>query len=402
MSLERDLEALASANAFSDFTPPSARHPQGWEPSVRYDQSGAMTVTTLPSPTLETEDSWKTAVESLGVKVPEGWRVRLVEAKYDPAAWHRDEQGEDAVTRPIWRYRFVVEPSPRTINVDDLLDSIGKRKPKPTSASGDGGAYVVPAGDLQLGKIDGDGTAGTVERFLDKSELAVKRLKDLRKIGRKIDSIYLPWLGDCVEGNQSQGGSLAQAGRLDLTITEQIRVYRRLMLEQIKLFSNLAEKIVVVSVAGNHDEAERVGKTVRRYDDSWAIEGAVAVFDALALAEGYDHVSLVVPSRDELTVSLDVAGTPVGFAHGHQFGRDPVKWWSGQAHGVQPIGSTTLLLGAHLHHLRVEQTGVKTFVQIPALDGGSTWWKHKTGQDSPAGLVSLIVGNGGWSDLAVL
>jgi hypothetical protein len=69
---------------------------------------------------------------------------------------------------------------------------------------------------------------------------------------------------------------------------------------------------------------------------------------------------------------------------------------------MQPIGSATLLLAAHLHHLRVEQTGAKSFIQIPALDGGSTWWRHKTGQDAPAGMVTMTVGSGLWGDLAVL
>ena len=401
MSLEHDLQTLAAAGEASTYRAEATRHPNGWEPGVKYEPGGSMTITSLPSPQLDTEDSWAEAVRSLGIEVPDGWRVRLVEAKYDPAAWHRDQQGDDAVTRPVWRYRFVVEPAPRAIKTDDLIAAIGKKRPKPTPATGSGSAYMVPAGDLQLGKIDGDGTEGTIERFLIKTEQAAKRLKDLRKIGRQIDSIYLPWLGDCIEGTQSQGGSLAAGGRLDLTLTEQIRIYRRLMLEQIKTFAGLAERIVVIAVPGNHDEAERAGKVVRRYDDSWAIEGAAAVFDALQLATGFDHCSLITPAKDELTVALDVAGTPVGFAHGHQFGRDPVKWWSGQAHGMQPIGSTQLLMGAHLHHLRVEQSGAKTFIQIPSLDGGSTWWKHKTGQDSPAGMVSLVVGNGTWSDLAI-
>ena len=401
MSLEKALEELRTSGPTSDYKATQTRHPSGWEPGVKYENNGAMTITTTPSENLETEDSWKAAVEGLGIDVPDGWRVRLVEAKYDPAAWHRDEQGEDAVTRAIWRYRFVVEPAPRTVNVDELLASIGKRKPKPPETDGTGQAFVVLAGDLQLGKIDGDGTSGTVDRFLSKTQLAIHRLKELRKAGRKIDVVYLPWLGDCIEGTVSQGGSLAAAGRLDLTLTEQIRVYRRLMLEQVKAFAPLASKVIVVVVPGNHDEAERAGKVVRRYDDSWAIDGAAAVFDALELATGYEHVSLVVPAKDELTIALDISGTPVGFAHGHQFGRDPVKWWANQSHGMQPIGSTTILLGAHLHHLRIEQSGAKTFIQIPALDGGSTWWKHRTGQDSPAGLVTMMIGDGNWTDLAV-
>jgi hypothetical protein len=262
-------------------------------------------------------------------------------------------------------------------------------------------SFVVLTGDTQIGKIDGDGTEGTVERFLSKTDAAVRRLKELRKAGRVVDTITLAWMGDCIEGNISQGGALAAAGRTDLSLTEQVRVYRRLMLHQVKLFSGLAHRIVVPVVPGNHDEAERVGKTVRRYDDSWAVEGGVAVADALELAGGYEHVAFVFPGRDELTITLDVNGTVCGFAHGHQFRRDPMKWWAGQAHGMQPIGDATLLFGAHNHHLRIEQSGAKTFCQIPALDGGSQWWKHQTGQDSPPGLVSLLVGGGSWTDLAV-
>jgi hypothetical protein len=200
----------------------------------------------------------------------------------------------------------------------------------------------------------------------------------------------------------SQGGALAAAGRLDLTMSEQLRVYRRLMLYQIQQFAGLTDRIIVPVVPGNHDEVQKAGKVVRRFDDSWAIEGAVAVADALKLSSQYDHISFVFPGVDELTITLDVAGTPVGFAHGHQFGRDPMKWWAGQAHGMQDIGSATLLLGAHLHHLRIEQGGAKTFIQIPAMDGGSTWWRHKTGQDAPAAMVSMLIGHGGWTDLAIM
>jgi hypothetical protein len=288
-------------------------------------------------------------------------------------------------------------------SVEELLSVLGRKRPKAAPAGDSGGfMYVVPAGDLQLGKPDGDGTAGTVQRFGDKTDDAVKRLKELRKLGRPISGVMLPWLGDCIEGLVSQGGALAAAGRLDLTLTEQVRLLRRLMLHQIQQFAPLTDRIVVPVVPGNHDEVQRVGKVQRRYDDSWAVEGAVAVADALKLASGYEHVSFVFPGRDELTITLDVAGTVCGFAHGHQFGRDPMKWWAGQAHGMQPIGSATLLMGAHLHHLRIEQGGAKTFVQIPALDGGSTWWRHRTGDDAPAGMVSLLIGQGGWRDLVVL
>jgi hypothetical protein len=395
VSLDDDLEGLISSGETSSFEHAIVKHPSGWEPGVAWDGDSG----TLTSKPLDSE--------------PSDWSELLAVWDLDPAvfeviepvqfrAW--DAPDPEGGLRRLYYYKAAIRRRVESReSVEELLAVLGKKRPKkPPQASGDGFAYCVPAGDLQIGKPDGDGSEGTVERFATKTDAAVARLKELRKLGRRIDEIVLPWLGDCVEGLVSQGGALAAAGRLDLTMTEQLRVYRRLMLHQIQQFAPLAERIIVPVVPGNHDEVQRVGKVQRRYDDSWALEGAVAVADALKLAPGYEHVSFVFPGRDELTITLDIAGTPVGFAHGHQFGRDPVKWWSGQAHGMQPIGSATLLLAAHLHHLRVEQGGAKTFIQIPALDGGSTWWRHKTGQDAPAGMVSMLVGHGGWKDLVVL
>lgn len=390
------LEELADAGPTSTYTPEQPqRHPAGWEPGVAWDgYAGTLTTQPLSS-------------------APNDWADLLAVWDLDPAEYEVVEpvqyrawdagMGEGNVQR-LYYYRATIRRRRQsTAAVEDALAALGKRKPKtPPPSPDDSIAYAVLCGDLQLGKPDGDGTAGTIQRFHDTTDTAVARLKELKRLGRPIGSIYLPWLGDCVEGLVSQGGALAAAGRLDLTITEQVRVLRRLMLHQVQTFAPLADRIVVPVVPGNHDEAQRVGKVVRRYDDSWAVEGAAAVADALRIAPGYDHVAFVFPERDALTITLDIAGTPVGLAHGHQFGRDPIKWWAGQAHGMQPIGSATLLLAAHLHHLRVEQTGAKSFIQIPALDGGSTWWKHKTGQDAPPGMVALTIGAGTWGDLAVL
>jgi hypothetical protein len=395
VSLDDDLESLVSPGPTSSYQPATAKPPAGWEPGVAWDgNAGTLTTSPMDAP-------------------PRDWAELLAVWDLDPAEYEVVEPvqyrawdagiGEGNVQRLFYYRANIRRRSAGGVSADELVDAIAKWRPRKQADPVEGGlSYVVAAGDLQLGKPDGDGTAGTVERFLTKTDAAVARLKELRRLGRPVSEITLPWLGDCIEGLYSQGGALAAAGRLDLSITEQVRVFRRLMLHQVKVFAPLADRVVIPVVPGNHDEGQRVGKVVRSYTDSWAIEGAAAVSDAISLSGGFENVSFVFPQDDELTITLDVAGTPTGFAHGHQFGRDPIKWWAGQAHGMQPIGSATLLMGAHLHHLRVEQTGAKSFLQIPALDGGSQWWKHRTGQDSPAGLVTMLVGHGAWGDLAVL
>lgn len=395
LSLADDLGDLASPGDTPDQTTrPRASHPSGWEPGVTWDGT-AGTLTTPPL--TEQPKSWDDIIRVWGMNPDEVEIVEPVQFR----AW--DAQTPEGLKRMFY-YRAAMRRRREGVNVDELVDIVSKWKPrkKADELDGDGLAFVVAYADMQFGKPDGDGSEGTIRRVLEKTEAAMWRLKELRRAGRKIDTIYLPFLGDCIEGTQSQGGRLI--ARLDLTLTEQVRVYRRVMLKVVQEFAPLADRVILPIIPGNHDEATRTGDQMStRYDDSWAIEGASAVADSLALApDGYGHVSFVFPKKDELTLTLDMAGTVVGLAHGHQTKGKTHTWWANQAHGMQPIGDATLLLTGHYHHLKVDRSGVKTWIQTPALDGGSTWWKHRQGQDAAAGLVTLAVGNGTWGDLAVL
>ncbi|MDQ6721212.1 MAG: hypothetical protein M3003_10525 [Candidatus Dormibacteraeota bacterium] len=257
----------------------------------------------------------------------------------------------------------------------------------------EGGLYLAGEQLTVTHNCDGDGVEGTVARFLDKTAAAVTRYRRYAKGC----PVYLFHLGDCIEGFVSQGG--ANAWRTTLTTTEQVRLYRRLVLEQVKAFAAVAPRVILAGVPGNHDEAHR---PLHTYGDSWAIDALSAVQDALQLAGGYDHVSVHAPARDELTLTFDVCGTTVGLAHGHQFRNgDWQKWWSGQSHGRQPIGDADMLLTGHFHHLRIVRES-RTFLQVPALESESTWFRHTRGGVSQPGIVTMLVGDGSWRSLEVL
>lgn len=186
-------------------------------------------------------------------------------------------------------------------------------------------------------------------------------------------------------------------------------MYRRLALHQIAEFAPLANEVKLAVVAGNHDES------TRQFDmgpnDSWAIEGMSAVADALAMSGGkYSNVSFVFPEHEELNVVLN-AGTEehpyiVGVTHGH-LAASPTKvtdWWKGQAHGRQAIGRAQLLITGHWHHLRVEESGTsKCWLQLPAFDGGSDYFRRRRGENTQAGMATLdVTGVGrGWANLCI-
>jgi predicted phosphodiesterase len=372
-------------------------HPKGWEPGYEWNGSTG-TLNTGPLP--EEPRTWDDFIRDAGlnpddVEVIEPVQVRgwdMPKGEIDPATGKR-------VTAIVRAHYYRLNLRRRTLKVDlDELVKAAKRSAKariPQAAEHATSAFLVALGDLQLGKMDGDGVEGTVTRFLDKTTAAVARYKRIAKGA----PIYLAHLGDCIEGFMSQGGG--NTFRTTLTTTEQVRLYRRLLIEQVKAFSAIAPHLVVVGVPGNHDEALR---PLHTYGDSWAIDSIAAVRDALDLAGTYEHVTLIAPARDELTVTLDVCGTVVGMAHGHQFrsGADGWKnWWKGQQMGRQPIGDADLLLAGHLHHLRIERES-RTFVQVPALESESTWFRHRAGGVSEPGIVTAMVGGGGWHSLEIL
>lgn len=289
------------------------------------------------------------------------------------------------------------------LDLEQLSEEISKYKPRKVSTSYEGElSYLHCTSDTQLGKDDPEWAA---QRFMDGIDRGIARLRELRKIGRPIGSVYLPWNGDCIES--VAGHYPSQQYSVTLSVTEQVRLFRRFLIAQIKAYAPLTSNLVVTSVPGNHDEASRInGKQSTKNSDSWSIEVAAQVKDVLEQnPDAFGHVTIVVPSGEDLTLSLDINGTATGFAHGHQFGSGENgwrKWWADQAHGCRDIGDTTLLIAGHKHHFFTKTEGTKTFLQLPSQDNGSQWYTDRSGQHSAPGIVTLTVGQGDWGDLHII
>ena len=278
-----------------------------------------------------------------------------------------------------------------------------RRTPKATEGVG----YVLNLSDFQIGKGEGGGTLATVERITNALHASVTRVKELRRFGRPITSVYLMGLGDLAE--QCIGHYPSQQFTVDRTRREQLQIVRELITLAIDLHVDLVPRVVVGAVPGNHGENRANGKSITTVTDNDDLAVFEQVSEALAQNPGrYGHVEFRI--ADDLVLVLDVEGIPVAWTHMHQGSgsgeRKIADWWKGQVMGNRPVASAQILNTAHYHHFLCSEATGRTIVQMPAMDGGSGWLTDKTGQNSPAGMVTYLAGAGcgvrGWSDMQVL
>jgi hypothetical protein len=385
-------------------TEPSAprTNGSGWTPGIDYDPAEGGEFRTVPKQVDRDAPEAEPAEDELLRQWdldPAVWEV--VSAR--KSLWQGGAGGTWLEARRVSFRKRSATTSAAELDIDGIMSKY--IRPYTSSPPAESARIVmVAAGDLQLGKSEGGGTAATIDRFCRITEDISGQLEQ----HTADQMLLLPWMGDCIEGIVSQNSRLIAS--LDISITEQVRSYRRLMMHQIAKLAPLCERMIIPVVPGNHDETTR--EQVMPLSDSWAIEGAMAVADWMDGRPGYEHVSFVFPEEGEpdvtITVERNLQPYTMTFIHGHTPGVLPgkiIEWWKGQSHGRQQAGLSDMLVTAHFHHLRVEHTGGgRTWLQIPALDGGSSWFRHRKGEMAPTGIVSVEITPGtgqGWKDLTV-
>lgn len=380
-------------------------HPQGWQPGITYGATGGEVVALAPDGLEADPAFWRLVIADWGLDpdlteiVPDSVQIR---------AWDMPV-GKGQTIRARY-YKANIRPRRAAMSVEDVaeLSKLVMRRRSNTAPKITGGcAYVVNLSDFQIGKGEGGGTVATVERITAALKQSVQRVRELRKAGRQIGSVYIIGLGDLAE--QCQGHYPSQLFTTDCTRREQLQIVRELITLAIDLHCDLAPEIHVGAVPGNHGENRANGKMVTTVADN----DDLAVFDQVkeALAKNpdrYGHVQFHI--SDDLVLTLNVAGVEVAWTHMHQGSgsgeRKIADWWRGQVMGNRPISSAQILNTAHFHHFLCSESTGRTIMQMPAMDGGSGWWTDKTGQSSPAGMVTYLAGSEcgsrGWSDLAIL
>jgi len=384
-------------------------HPKGWEPGIIYGSDGGEVVARVLGDGEVDPAFWDLVIADWGFDpkvteiVPDSVQIR---------AWDMPLAGGGVKRARYYKARIrpkrAAMTDAETAALAKIVNRYTTRRSLALAADVDGGsAFVLNVSDLQIGKGEGGGTPAAIARFKDAVDKAVKRFKELRKIGRRIDVVYLIGMGDLAE--QCFGNYPNQLFTVDRTRREQLQIVRELLMYVINAFVNLVPRMVVGAVPGNHGENRSDGKMVTTIADN----DDLAVFDQVreqcSQNPGrYGHIEWEI--CNELVLKLDVCGVNIAWTHMHQGNGSGEKkiadWWRGQVMGNQPVSDAQILNTAHYHHFLMSESTGRTILQVPAMDGGSAWWTAKTGNCSPSGMVTYLAGAScgprGWADLAII
>lgn len=401
-------EAIAAGNPTPPATPRTGRveHPKGWEPGYTWDGNTGSVST---GPLTERPTTWDAYLIDAGMDPDD---VEVIEP-VNIRGWDGMQASIDSDTGlrvsgvvRMHYYKLNIRRRTTTVvpNLAQLFTSARTARKtakaaaeKPLKATS---ATVVLWADPQTGKVASrGGTAQLVERqqgYLEGIEAYSK------KHGNQ--AAYLFDLGDLVEGFENTS---SQMFTNDLSLMDQIDIATTVELEVVKVLARTHASVVMAGVGSNHC-AWRSGKGLLGLPgDDWGIFALKQIRKALAMnPDKFGHVSVVWPDKHEATLALDVAGTIVGLAHGHQVNNpDQIPlWWAKQTHGGQAIADADILLTGHYHHLRIQPTGQnrhtgrsKWWLQAPTMDNGSDWYRQAGGgSDSDPGLLIFSVNEHGW------
>ena len=395
-------------------------HPKGWEPSIEWNGSTGHIVALIPDDRELYSSLWDELIKDWGLD-PD--LVAIDQSTIQIRGWDANVSegtGKEKVTyvRRMKYYKANIvlrQTSKFEIEWQDVISEIKKSKAKKILENNNLYDLIVCVSDWQIGKGEGDGSNGSVNRIMNSLSNLTQHIKDLKKLNRNPNTIYLVGMGDLVE--QCSGHYAMQAFQVDLDRREQMRVVRRLLLEYVNELYSLCSKLVLVAVPGNHGENRLNGKAFTNFTDN----DDLAVFEQISEMlstnpEKYSNVHVLLSKNLSATFLAceedSKKGIIIGITHMHagRSGKDPrakvMNWWKGHALGRGDVHDADILVTGHYHHLMIDESSGRTWFQCPAQDPGSAWFEEMTGQHSPNGLLVFSVshefGERKWGDLKIL
>lgn len=253
--------------------------------------------------------------------------------------------------------------------------------------------YVVGLADWQLGKGEGDGTAGTVERIKQSLANVVEHILQLRKLGILPRTLLLANLGDHTENVYSSYAN--QAYTTDLNVRDQINLAIELNLLWIETLAPYFSEVIYAACLCNHGQLTRQGGKTNMTDDSDNATGLIGdmLTQLCSLSSGLKHVQFIIP-RDEMITLVETNGVNMALSHGHKISGAEENWLAKQSQNLAHRRKflVDIWFTAHKHHLNVMDLGPYSRIQATTNDPGSKYFEDMSGQYSRSGTTVFLTG----------
>ena len=351
------------------------------------------------------------------------WLETLIADGYDPAdythshshsAWdQRTKDGElvvlyankfSATLRPVKPGALV--PSMEGIDPHSILAQLREQSNGAGAGSlesvGDfddeQSAFVISINDIQLGQSYNGGSKATIAQFYEYVELARKRVRQLRRAGRSLETLVVVFGGDLIEGCVIYGN---QAFNLDMHQKQQVEGVIALTLHALDVLAPMFDEVKVLAARGNHGENRIDGKRTTLGDnmDTHCVEMAKL---ALARDPKMQHIEWVIADTED-GVWVDVLGWTLVTTHGDVYAKGVAgattdkkaqAWMKNMAASRRKfgrLGTPDVLIGHHFHHDKMVDWGDCLFRQTPSQDRGSPYFEQATGEYSDSGMLSFVM-----------
>ena len=279
-----------------------------------------------------------------------------------------------------------------TLRYDDLAESLLDWKPAvhfPREFNKPERAAILNAADLQIGKANQrwGGTPETLESARRSVDRFVQHIID--------NDIHVAVLVDNGDPIENCFNVPSQLVTNDLSVPDQIRTFRRFMLETIKLIAPHVFKLYYVTMPSNHG-AHRTGykSPGGTVDADFGLEISHQLEDATNENPYLANLVYVRPEPLDETAELPLLGTKLAFNHGHQsrgvFGHG--DWWKGMDHGRMAGWDADIFVFGHFHTAATYQSGDgRWVVACASSDPGSDWFTNRTGESATRGMTTFDI-----------
>lgn len=367
--------------------------PQGFQSGVGLDLAKGTASVILPRDPQadENEQTWREEIKTqTGMSVPDDREVILTGVRL----WNMGPTQNRHLT-----FRIVDRSAAsNVVDIEQLLKVArvnSKSKPPKQSDIALTRTRIVGLSDEQIGKVD---QRGGTAAFIERVESLLSEL-DLEMRERPCADAVVLLGGDLIEGFEN---TAQQSFTNDLSHPEMLRVARAYLTEAITRIAGKHERTRVLAVPSNHGSWRRGKDNLGRPGDDYGLDCVRAVAEALSQSERWSGVEFIFPDQWEVSVAITVRDDVLALTHGHVGTSGPAsfeKWFMGQTFGDSPIAGATIVVSGHFHHHRANPLGnlgdkQRRHIQLPALDGGSSWFTNGTGQWSPPELWTAVIRDG--------